>query len=90
MTTPVFADMTQVVKGALENDTVLISKAPAMAGLMGFYEVNVNGRITCMSEEQLNNTKFDLRSGHDTLVVAPDVTAPSATRTDAPRGIDCS
>lgn len=64
----------QVIKGTLENDVLLISKATGADGLRGLYEVNFNGRVRLMTEEQLNNTRFELRDGNDVLMVAPDVT----------------
>lgn len=64
----------QVIKGTLEDDVLLISKAQGADGLRGLYEVSFNGRVRLMTEEQLKNTRFELRDGNDMLLVAPDVT----------------
>jgi Ca2+-binding RTX toxin-like protein len=73
MTDPIRA--LHVVNGTLENDVLRISRASGADGLRGLYEVNFNGRVRLMTEEQLNQTRFDLRDGDDKLLVAPDVTA---------------
>jgi len=57
------------------NDNVHISKADGLAGLLGLYEVNVNGQTQYMTKSQLENTNFNLGSGNDTLVVDSDVKA---------------
>ena len=57
------------------DDTVHISKADGLAGLLGLYEVNVNGQSQYMTREQLEKTNFNLGSGNDTLIVDKDVTA---------------
>jgi Ca2+-binding RTX toxin-like protein len=64
-----------VINGTLENDVLIITRAKGADGLAGKYEVNFNGRVRVMTEEELNKTAFDLRSGNDVLFVAPDVTA---------------
>jgi len=55
------------------NDNVHISKAPGLLGLLGLYEVNINGHKQYMTAQQLEHTKFDLGSGDDTLVVDSNV-----------------
>jgi len=57
------------------NDNVHISKAGGLAGLLGLYEVNVNGQTQYMTKQQLENTNFNLGSGNDTLIVDSNVTA---------------
>lgn len=57
------------------NDTVHISKANGLAGLLGLYEVNVNGQTQYMTKAQLEATNFNLGSGNDTLIVDSNVTA---------------
>lgn len=75
MTIPSCTGPINVIKGTLENDTLIITKASGADGLRGMYEVNFNGRTRLMSEEELCRTEFDLRDGNDFLFVAPDVTA---------------
>jgi Ca2+-binding RTX toxin-like protein len=64
-----------VIKGTLEDDVLIITKAKGADGLRGLYEVNFNGRVRLLTEEQLNNIRFELRDGNDLLYVAPDVKA---------------
>jgi Ca2+-binding RTX toxin-like protein len=64
-----------VINGTLENDVLIITKATGADGLRGLYEVNFNGRVRLLTEEQLNNTRFELRDGDDQMYVAPDVKA---------------
>jgi Ca2+-binding RTX toxin-like protein len=66
---------TNPVYGTSGNDNVHISKAPGLLGALGLYEVNVNGNVQYMTKEQLENTKFELGAGDDTLVVDSNVTA---------------
>jgi Ca2+-binding RTX toxin-like protein len=63
------------VNGTAGNDNVHISKASGLAGLLGLYEVNVNGNTQVMTKQQLENTNFQLGAGNDTLVVDSNVTA---------------
>ena len=55
------------------DDQVHITKADGLAGLLGLYEVDVNGQKQYMTKQQLQNTTFDLGSGNDTLWVDADV-----------------
>ena len=64
-----------VINGTLENDVLIITKAKGADGLRGLYEVNFNGRVRLLTEEQLNDIRFELRDGNDEMYVAPDVTA---------------
>ena len=64
-----------VIKGTLEDDVLIITRAQGADGLRGLYEVNFNGRKRLLTEEQLNSIRFELRDGNDQLYVAPDVTA---------------
>ena len=57
------------------NDNVHISKASGLAGLLGMYDVNINGKHQLMSKSQLESTQFNLGAGNDTLVVDSNVTA---------------
>ena len=61
------------IHGTAGNDNVHISKAGGIAGLLGLYEVNVNGHTQYMTAHQLENTKFELGDGNDTLVVDSNV-----------------
>ncbi len=61
------------VRGTEGNDFVHIKKADGLAGLLGLYEVNVNGRSQYMTEEQLKNTRFELGAGDDVLLVDENV-----------------
>ena len=63
------------VHGTGGDDSVHISKASGLAGLLGLYEVNVNGQTSYMTKQQLENTNFELHGGNDTLVVDANVTA---------------
>ena len=63
------------VHGTGGDDSVHISKASGLAGLLGLYEVNVNGQSSYMTKQQLENTNFELHGGNDTLVVDANVTA---------------
>jgi Ca2+-binding RTX toxin-like protein len=65
----------QTVHGTSGDDNVHISRASGLAGALGFYEVNINGQRQLMTEEQLEDTKFDLGSGDDHLTVASNVDA---------------
>jgi hypothetical protein len=69
------AGPTNTVNGTSGNDTVHIAKASGLAGLMGLYEVTVNGQTQLMTKAQLENTDFQLGAGNDTLVVDANVTA---------------
>ena len=62
------------VHGTGGDDSVHISKASGLAGLLGLYEVNVNGQTSYMTKQQLENTNFELHGGNDTLVVDANVT----------------
>ena len=64
---------TNTVNTGCGNDTVHISKADGLAGLLGLYEVNINGQKQYMTEAQLKNTQFNLGGGNDTLWVDSDV-----------------
>jgi Ca2+-binding RTX toxin-like protein len=66
---------TNTVNGTAGDDSVHISKAGGIAGLLGLYEVNVNGNTQFMTKQQLENTDFQLGNGNDTLVVDSNVTA---------------
>ena len=66
---------TSTFHGTSGDDTVHISKAGGLAGLLGLYEVNMNGQTTYMTKHQLENTDFQLHGGNDTLVVEANVTA---------------
>jgi Ca2+-binding RTX toxin-like protein len=66
---------TNTVNGTSGNDTVHIAKASGLAGLMGLYEVTVNGQTQLMTKAQLENTDFQLGEGNDVLVVDANVTA---------------
>ena len=52
---------TNTVNTGCGNDNVHISKADGLAGLLGLYEVNINGQKQYMTEAQLKNTEFNLR-----------------------------
>src|SRR5687768_5828293 len=66
---------TNTVYGTSGNDSVHISKAPGLLGALGLLEVNVNGNVQYMTQQQLENTNFELGAGNDTLVVDSNVTA---------------
>lgn len=57
------------------DDVVHISKADGLAGLLGLYEVNVNGQSQYMTRQQLESTHFNLGAGNDILIVDENVTA---------------
>ena len=61
------AGTTNTVYGTSGNDNVHISKAPGFLGLLGLYEVNVNGNVQYMTKSQLEHTDFKLGDGSDTL-----------------------
>jgi Ca2+-binding RTX toxin-like protein len=63
------------VYGTSGDDNVHISKAPGLLGALGLYEVNVNGNVSYMTQQQLENTNFQLGAGNDTLVVDSNVKA---------------
>ena len=69
------AGPTNTVNGTNGNDTVHIAKASGLAGLMGLYEVTVNGQTQLMTKAQLENTDFQLGEGNDVLVVDANVSA---------------
>jgi Ca2+-binding RTX toxin-like protein len=66
---------TNTINGTNGDDNVHISKAPGLLGLLGLYEVNVNGNVQFMTKNQLEHTDFKLGDGDDTLVVDANVTA---------------
>jgi Ca2+-binding RTX toxin-like protein len=66
---------TNTVNTGCGDDNVHISKADGLAGLLGLYEVNINGQKQFMTKQQLENTQFNLGSGNDRLVVDSNVTA---------------
>ena len=66
---------TNTFHGTSGDDTVHIFKAGGLAGLLGLYEVNLNGQTSYMTKQQLENTNFELHGGNDTLVVDANVTA---------------
>jgi Ca2+-binding RTX toxin-like protein len=63
------------VHGTSGDDNVHISKAPGLLGALGLFEVNVNGNVQYMTQQQLEHTKFELGAGNDTLVVDSNVKA---------------
>jgi Ca2+-binding RTX toxin-like protein len=65
----------QTIKGGAGNDAVLIDKASGLAGMLGLYEVNVNGQMQYMSKAELERTQFNLGAGDDVMVVSEDVKA---------------
>ena len=71
------------VHGTGGDDSVHISKASGLAGLLGLYEVNVNGQTSYMTKQQLENTNFELHGGNDTLVVDANVTADITANGDS-------
>lgn len=66
---------TNTVYGTAGNDNVHIAKASGLLGLLGLYEVTVNGNTQLMTQQQLENTDFQLGAGDDTLVVDANVNA---------------
>ena len=71
------------VHGTGGDDSVHLSKASGLAGLLGLYEVNVNGQTSYMTKQQLENTNFELHGGNDTLVVDANVTADITANGDS-------
>jgi Ca2+-binding RTX toxin-like protein len=69
------SDPSNTVYGTSGNDNVHISKAPGLLGALGLLEVNVNGNVQYMTQQQLENTNFALGAGNDTLVVDSNVKA---------------
>jgi Ca2+-binding RTX toxin-like protein len=65
----------KTIRGTDGDDYVVISRADGFAGAMGLYKVEINGEVRYMTEQELQNTTFDLGAGNDVLVVAGDVTA---------------
>jgi Ca2+-binding RTX toxin-like protein len=63
------------VRGTEGNDFVHVKKADGLAGCLGLYEVNVNGRSQYMTKEQLESTRFELGAGDDVLIVDENVKA---------------
>jgi Ca2+-binding RTX toxin-like protein len=55
------------------DDHVVVSKAPGLLGLLGLYQVQVNGQTQYMTRNQLEHTHFDLGSGDDTFEVVGNV-----------------
>jgi Ca2+-binding RTX toxin-like protein len=65
----------QTIKGSAGNDAVMIDKASGLAGMLGLYEVNVNGQMQYMTKAELEKTQFNLGGGDDVMVVSEDVKA---------------
>jgi Ca2+-binding RTX toxin-like protein len=61
--------------GTSGDDFVQVSRASGLAGLMGYYDVSVNGEHQLMTKYQLEHTDFQLGAGNDTLIVDPNVDA---------------
>lgn len=62
-----------VVRGTSGDDNVHIGRAEGVGGLLGFYEVTVNGQSRFMTAGQLARTDFRLGNGDDTVIVDRDV-----------------
>src|SRR5512139_2977685 len=60
---------TNTVNTGCGDDTVHISKAEGLAGLLGLYKVEINGQTQYMTKQQLENTQFNLGRGNDKLIV---------------------
>src|SRR5262245_30022462 len=62
--------------GTSNDDYVHVSKAHGgLAGLLGLYDVNVNGHHQLMTKYELEHTDFELGSGDDVFVADSDVDA---------------
>jgi hypothetical protein len=61
--------------GTANADQVRISKADGADGLAGKFKVEINGQTRVMDQAELENTRFELGAGDDTLTVDPDVKA---------------
>jgi Ca2+-binding RTX toxin-like protein len=65
----------QTIQGSSGSDLVMIDKASGLAGMLGLYEVNVNGQTQYMTQQELENTQFNLGGGDDVLIASQDVKA---------------
>jgi hypothetical protein len=66
------------VYGTAGDDRVHIAKAEGADGLKGLYKVEINGQTRLMDRQELENTRFELGAGDDTVAVDADVTAKVA------------
>jgi Ca2+-binding RTX toxin-like protein len=72
-----------IVSGTAGDDVVRISKPKAdlrnpqdlVASLAGLYKVEINGRVSYVSKDDLENMRFELGAGNDRLIVDADVDA---------------
>jgi hypothetical protein len=61
--------------GTASADQVRISKADGADGLAGKYKVVINGQSRVMDQAELENTRFELGAGDDTVTIDADVKA---------------
>lgn len=61
--------------GTANGDQVRISKADGADGLAGKYKVDINGQTHVMDKAELENTRFELAGGDDTVTIDPGVDA---------------
>lgn len=61
--------------GTANGDQVRISKADGADGLAGKFKVDINGQTRVMDKAELENTRFELAGGDDTVTIDPGVDA---------------
>jgi hypothetical protein len=64
-----------VLYGTRGDDRLHIAKAEGADGLKGLYKVELNGQSRLMTAQELEDTRFELGAGNDSVVVERDVTA---------------
>ena len=74
---------TNTVNTGCGDDNVHISKADGLAGLLGLYEVNINGQKQYMTKQQLENTQFNLGCGQRPRWWSTPTSPPTSTPTAA-------
>lgn len=64
-----------VITGTGGNDNIHVSNAPGLSGLLGLYEINVNGSVQYMTKQQLEQSEFRTGDGDDRVIVDANVKA---------------
>ena len=60
---------TPTLYGTPGDDRFHVAKADGADGLKGLYKVELNGQTLLMDEQELENTRFELGAGNDTVTV---------------------
>ena len=64
-----------VIQGTSGNDNIHVSQASGLLGVIGLYEVDVNGSKQYMTKQQLEHSEIQSGRGNDKIVVDANVSA---------------